>query len=86
MKEIKLLIALLLILTAIAGCNAFKGRPESDDIDQARGSNVWYDRRMTEEMNAAQTSENFGEVSDDNYNDEEPLGINNDRPIPFLNK
>ncbi len=73
MSKIITFSVLLGVSILASGCSVFEGRPEEDNIDQARGSYVWMTERLNEEQDSNQVSGQFGNQSDSNLNDERAI-------------
>ena len=69
MKRLFIVFTMLLIsLLYSTGCSVVEGRPEKDNINQARGSYVWWDTRQNYEFDASQLNDEFGDQpGDENY-------------------
>jgi hypothetical protein len=85
MKSIKIIVAVLALAMTFAGCSVFKGRPEKDNINQVRGSNVWMNERLDEEQDDQQLAGEFGDQAGGDANDERPQAIDLDRSPPDMN-
>ena len=77
MKKIILTSLFFALLTLISSCSVLEGRPEEDNLNQAKGSDVWWETRQSYELNSDQLNDEFGDQPGD-ANDARPTGINPD--------
>jgi hypothetical protein len=84
MKKFIVLSVLLGITIFTAGCSVFEGRPEKNNVNQARGSWVWMNERLDEEQEANQLEGHFGDQLGANANDERPDAIELDPSFPGM--
>ena len=64
-KKFASLLILLSALISFTGCSVIEGRPEKDNLNQAEGSNVWWNARQDYEDNASQLNDEFGDQPGD---------------------
>ena len=65
MKRIILILLFLALSIFYSGCSVIEGRPEKDNINQAKGSYTWWDTRENYENDSSQFNDEFGDQPGD---------------------